>query len=91
MPVAWYVSELMDLGFVVNAWETIYIHVLRGKYPVLDWLQGTALRPLLARLDDQAKGEFLRILGDRFQTAYPPTGDVTMFPMPRLFVVASRQ
>ena len=90
MSVTWYVSELMDLGFAVNAWETTYVHVLRGKSPVLDWLKGTGLRPLPARLDEAAQGEFLRILGERFQQAYPPQGDVTLFPMPRVFFVATK-
>jgi trans-aconitate 2-methyltransferase len=89
MPLTWYAIQLHALGFVVNAWETTYFHVLKGPNPVLDWLKGTALRPLLDRLDAQLQTEFLRIVGDRFKAAYPPTGEVTLFTMPRLFFVAS--
>ncbi len=91
MPAAWYVERLRELEFSVDAWETTYIHILRGENPVLEWLKGTALRPLLAHLDDKQRAEFLRILGDRFRTAYPPSGEVTLFPMPRLFFVARRE
>ncbi len=90
MPVAWYVERLHRLGLAVNAWETTYIHVLRGENPVLEWLKGTALRPLLARLDERSQVEFLRLVGERFWRAYPPSGDITLFPMPRLFFVATK-
>jgi trans-aconitate 2-methyltransferase len=89
-PLLWYVRLLHDLGFAVNAWETTYIHVLSGENPVLDWLKGTALRPLLARLDPSMAADFLSEVGTRLKAAYPPTGDVTFFPMPRIFFVATR-
>jgi trans-aconitate 2-methyltransferase len=91
MPVDWYVSQLRGLGFTVNAWETTYVHVLSGENPVLEWFKGTALRPLLDRLDTPTQTEFLAAVGQRLRIAYPPSGDVTLFPMPRLFFVASRQ
>ena len=90
MPITWYVHRLHDLGFSVNAWETTYIHVLTGADPVLEWLKGTGLRPLLERLGPDEGGEFLRVLGSRLQAAYPARGTVTLFPTPRLFFVATR-
>src|SRR5207253_2604292 len=42
MPINWYVERLHDLHFIVNAWETTYIHVLSGEVPVLEWMRGTA-------------------------------------------------
>ncbi len=89
-PLLWYVRLLRDLGFSVDAWETTYVHVLSGENPVLDWLKGTALRPLLARLDPSRAADFLSEVGIRLKAAYPPTGNVTLFPMPRLFFVATR-
>ena len=89
-PLLWYAAHLQDLGLAVNAWETTYIHVLAGENPVLDWLKGTALRPLLARLDEAAAAQFLDDLGGRLQAAYPPRKGVTLFPMPRIFFVATR-
>jgi trans-aconitate 2-methyltransferase len=90
MPLTWYAKGLHALGFTVNAWETTYLHILRGENPVLEWLQGTALRPLLERLEARTRAEFLDVLGRRLQAVYPMTGEVTLFPMPRLFFVATR-
>jgi trans-aconitate 2-methyltransferase len=89
-PLVWYVALLRELGFQVNAWQTTYVHILSGENPVLDWLKGTALRPLLERLDANQEAEFLAEVGTRLKATFPPTGDVTFFPMPRLFFVASR-
>jgi trans-aconitate 2-methyltransferase len=89
-PVEWYVRLLQDLGFVVNAWETTYIHVLSGENPVLEWFQGTGLRPLLARLDAAAADQFRSQLAARLRALYPPRNGTTLFPMPRLFFVATR-
>jgi trans-aconitate 2-methyltransferase len=89
-PLVWYVALLRELGFTVNAWQTTYVHILSGENPVLDWLKGTALRPLLERLDANQEADFLNEVGARLKALFPPTGDVTFFPMPRLFFVASR-
>jgi trans-aconitate 2-methyltransferase len=70
------------LGFTVNAWESIYFHVLTGENPVLNWLKGTALRPLLKALGQQEATEFLGVLGSRLKAAYPARGNTTLFPMP---------
>jgi len=90
LPIARYVHRLHELGCRVNAWETTYLHVLRGENPVLGWLKGTALRPLLGRLVPADADAFLGALGRRLQAAYPARGDVTLFPMPRLFFVACK-
>jgi trans-aconitate 2-methyltransferase len=82
---------LRPLGFEVDAWQTTFLHVLKGDNPVLEWIKGSALRPLLARLDAAAAAEFLREVGERLRAAYPPSGDVTLLPFPRLFFVATRQ
>jgi trans-aconitate 2-methyltransferase len=88
-PLVWYVERLHDLGFIVDAWQTTYIHVLTGEDPVLEWFKGTALRPLLNRLAPQAKDEFLHELGNRLKGSYPARGGVTLLPFPRLFLVAT--
>jgi trans-aconitate 2-methyltransferase len=89
-PVLWYVRRLHELGFAVDAWDTTYVHVLAGKDPVLGWLKGTGLRPLLDVLGPQEGEEFERALAGRLEAAYPPEGGVTLFPFPRLFFVATR-
>jgi trans-aconitate 2-methyltransferase len=89
-PLLWYVRRLHDLGFAVDAWETTYVHVLTGDRPVLEWLKGTGLRPLLERLQPQESEKFQQALASRLAAAYPPDGNVTLFPFPRLFFVATR-
>jgi trans-aconitate 2-methyltransferase len=89
-PLAWYVECLLRLGLTVDAWETTYLHILRGANPVLEWMKGTALRPLLARLEGGDREEFLGALGERLRSAYPAKDGVTLFPFPRLFFVATR-
>ena len=90
-PLAWYVQRLLELGFHVDGWETTYVHILSGENPVLDWLRGTTLRPLLEKLDPPSASEFLGELGGCLQQTYPPQGNVTLFPFRRLFFVATRR
>src|SRR5436309_3157660 len=49
-------DRLAGHGCTVDAWETTYLHVLDGADPVLDWVRGTALRPVLAALSDDPAG-----------------------------------
>lgn len=89
LPLEWYVRQLHALGLAVDAWTTTYLHVFAGEHPVLEWLKGTALRPLLKALSASAP-DFLAALGERLAAAYPQQNGVTLFPMPRVFFVASR-
>ncbi|MGN6609276.1 MAG: trans-aconitate 2-methyltransferase [Jatrophihabitans sp.] len=84
-----YAAELLASGLVVDAWETTYVHVLSGSDPVLEWVRGTGLRPVLAALGDDAPA-FEREYAARLRTAYPPTPAGTLFPFRRILVVAHR-
>jgi trans-aconitate 2-methyltransferase len=64
--------------------------VLSGADPVVEWVKGTALRPVLAILDDAQAGEFLADYRDRMRQAYPPRPFGTVLPFRRVFVVAHR-
>jgi trans-aconitate 2-methyltransferase len=86
-----YLDRLAGLGCTVDAWETTYVHVLRGKDAALNWVKGTALRPMLDRLAPDRREDFLadcaRVLGK----AYPRRSYGTVFPFRRIFVVAQKQ
>ncbi len=84
----WYTERLAALGFTVNTWETSYLHLLGGDDPVLEWVKGTALRPVLAALTTDEQRDFLQEYGARLRTAYPARNFGTPFPFLRLFVVA---
>lgn len=90
LPSADYIELLHKMGFTVDSWETTYFHMLQGTDPVLRWMQGTALRPLIACLPPKLAIEFQDALRVRFSKAYPERDGITIFPMPRLFLVASR-
>jgi trans-aconitate 2-methyltransferase len=86
---AYYADLLTGAGCVVDAWETTYLHQLTGEHPVLDWITGTALRPVRERLSDEGWQQFRRELIPLLADAYPRRPDgVTFFPFRRVFVVA---
>ncbi|MEU6410271.1 trans-aconitate 2-methyltransferase [Microbispora sp. NPDC046933] len=83
-----YVELLAGLGFTVDAWETTYVHVLPGEDPVLGWIKGTALRPMLDRLPAERHADFLADCARALRAAYPPRPYGTPFPFRRIFVAA---
>jgi len=83
-----YLDVLAGAGCQVDAWETTYLHILLGEDPVVEWVKGTALRPVLAVLDDAETAEFLAEYRDRMRRAYPPRSFGTVLPFRRVFVVA---
>ncbi|NJQ03947.1 trans-aconitate 2-methyltransferase [Streptomyces zingiberis] len=90
---AWeYLGHLTDLGCEADAWETTYIQLLRGEDPVLDWVKGTALRPVLTALaeDEAARTEFLAQYRDLLRKAYPPGPHGTVFPFRRIFALGRK-
>jgi len=85
-----YLEVLAGAGCRVDAWETTYLHVLSGPDPVAEWVRGTALRPVLAMLDDAQTAEFLAEYRDRMRQAYPARPFGAILPFRRVFVVAHR-
>jgi trans-aconitate 2-methyltransferase len=75
----------------LDIWETIYLQVLDGKDPVVNFMRGTALRPFLSALPEKEAGKFVEAFAERMAAAYPPQANgQTLFPFRRLFVVAQR-
>jgi trans-aconitate 2-methyltransferase len=85
-----YLALLAGLGCEVDAWETTYIHLLRGENAVLNWIMGTALRPMLDRLASGRREAFLADCARVLDEVYPPKPYGTAFPFRRIFVVANR-
>ncbi|HEY7201502.1 MAG TPA: trans-aconitate 2-methyltransferase [Candidatus Dormibacteraeota bacterium] len=86
-----YLALLAGRGCAVDAWETTYLHVLQGPDPVLEWVKGTALRPVLTALKGEEREAFLAEYAARLREAYPPGPSGTVLPFRRLFVVAQRR
>ncbi|MER5771573.1 trans-aconitate 2-methyltransferase [Streptomyces sp. NPDC001985] len=84
-----YLRRLTGPGRVVDVWETTYLQLLTGDDPVLDWVKGTSLRPVLTALDGDpaALSAFLEEYGALLRAAYPAGPHGTVYPFRRIFAV----
>jgi trans-aconitate 2-methyltransferase len=82
-----YLDALLALGLEADVWETTYFQLLQGPAAVLEWLKGTALRPVLAALPAEDGQLFLGELGTLLEAAYPPGAAGTVLPFRRIFAV----
>jgi trans-aconitate 2-methyltransferase len=85
-----YLDLLATRGLEVEAWQTEYQHVLQGPDPVLEWVRGTALRPVLSTLSGDEAAEFSAEYAVLLREAYPPRPYGTVFGFLRTFVVAHK-
>jgi trans-aconitate 2-methyltransferase len=87
-----YYALLSPLCSRVDVWRTTYYHPLRGGADaIVEWFKGSALRPFLAALNDDERGDFLARYRNAVATGYPALDDGTvLLPFPRLFIVATR-
>ncbi|KOV87743.1 trans-aconitate methyltransferase [Streptomyces sp. NRRL WC-3618] len=87
-----YLDRLARLGCETDVWETTYLHVLQGEDPVLDWVKGTGLRPVLTALadDPEARDAFVTEYRDLLRAVYPTEEYGTVLPFQRLFAVARK-
>ena len=88
-----YAALLLDLTADVDVWQTTYQHVLAadetGPHPVLEWVRGTGLRPVLGVLtDDEERRAFLAAYERELEAAYPRRPFGVLFPFTRTFAVA---
>lgn len=88
-----YLERLAGLGCDVDVWSTTYFHVLDPEGvlgdPVLEWVRGTGLRPVLAVLTDpQELEEFLTPYRALLHEAYPRGSAGVVLPFRRTFAVA---
>jgi trans-aconitate 2-methyltransferase len=85
-----YLDVLQRHGWLVDAWETTYLHVLQGEDAVFTWVTATGARPTLQALPDGVREEFVREFKARLDEAYPAGAQGVVMPFRRVFVVASR-
>lgn len=91
LPAPRYHRLLRPLVTRLDVWHTTYWQALTGDDPVLAWVRGSLLRPLLPLLSEAEQDEFLGQVGAALRSAYPAdeTG-VTLLPFRRLFLLAQR-
>jgi len=85
-----YLADMLDAGLEAQTWETTYQQLLTGSDPVLEWVRGTSLRPILAALEPDDAAEFEAVYAARLREAYPPTSHGTVYPFRRVFAVAHK-
>ena len=85
-----YLRALVDAGLDADVWQTEYLHVLPGDDAVLNWVRGTALRPVLSILDANEQSEFVESYAEALRAAYPKHEFGTVFPFRRTFAVGHR-
>ena len=86
-----YFDRLTPFSSHVDIWETHYLQELSGDDPVLEWVKGSALRPVLTALGEDGAAAYLAEYGAALREAYPKRADgQTLFPFGRLFIVATR-
>ncbi|MEO5743998.1 MAG: methyltransferase domain-containing protein [Terracoccus sp.] len=88
-----YAALLLEVAADVDVWQTTYLQVLQppadGTHPVLDWVRGTGLRPVLGVLTDPAEREaFVADYEAELEKAYPRRTFGVLFPFTRTFAVA---
>lgn len=92
LAAAAYHDILLPHASDLDIWQAIYLHVLEGEDPVVEWTKGSVLRPVLDRLQgEEETAAFLRAYRERIHQAYPRRADgKTLLPFRRLFIVAVR-
>jgi trans-aconitate 2-methyltransferase len=86
-----YLNIMLDAGCDADAWETTYQQVLPGPDPVLEWVRGAGLRPVLEALPAEQAAAFEAEYSARLNEAYPATVHGTVFPFRRIFAVARKR
>jgi trans-aconitate 2-methyltransferase len=74
-----------------DIWETTYVHELDGAQGIVEWFEGSALRPFLTPLSPDERASYLSRYRSELLAAYPsqPNGKM-LLRYPRLFFVAQR-
>ena len=78
-------------GARVDVWETTYSQLLQGENPVLEWVRGTALRPVLGALSPSDATAFEHEYAAVVAKAYPAGEHGSNFEFRRIFMVGEKQ
>jgi len=86
-----YYHELAPSSAHFEIWETIYVHPLDGPKGIVEWFEGSALRPFLDPLRPSERQAFLARYEEELAAAYPrQSNGKVLLRYPRLFFVAQR-
>ncbi len=86
-----YYDLLRPLCRRLDIWHTHYNHVLADHRGVVEWFEGSGMRPFLARLSESGRTSFISRYTEEVRQAYRARSDgKVLLRFPRLFIVASR-
>jgi trans-aconitate 2-methyltransferase len=85
-----YYDLLVGQTASIDIWETEYLQILQGDDPVLEWVKGSGLRPILNDLSETERATYLTEYARRLRELYPLRANGrTLYPFRRLFIVAT--
>ncbi len=83
-----YYDLLSPYSKSIDMWETTYMQVLTGDYPVLEWTKGTVLPPLFSQLSNQEQRLFIDKYKSELASNYVKRNNGnTIFPFTRMFMI----
>ncbi|NUP73343.1 MAG: trans-aconitate 2-methyltransferase [Sinomonas sp.] len=85
-----YLELMLSAGWEADVWETTYFQLLTGEDPVLNWVRGTTLRPVLDALSPEEGAQFEEQYNQLLLDAYPAGERGTVFPFRRIFCVGRK-
>jgi len=72
-------------------WQTAYVHPLDGPKGIVEWFEGSALRPFLDPLHPEEREAFLARYEEELAAVYPrQSNGKVLLQYPRLFFIAQR-
>jgi len=82
--------DLLAPSAQVDLWETVYHHPMASHRALIEWYEGTGMRPYLERLPDEAaRAAFKAELLEECRGEYPVMADgKVVMPFKRLFFLA---
>ena len=87
-----YCELLQTYAGEFSMWESDYFHILDSPQAVLQWYQGTGLRPYLKALPPEQHPEFEREILSGIESLFPRLRDGSVvFKFPRLFFIAGKK
>lgn len=84
-----YIETLSRTAARVDVWHTTYYHQLLSAEAIVEWVEGTGLRPYLAHLPADDRGAYRADYLEAIRQAFPAMNNGrVLLPFKRLFVVA---
>ncbi|GKT22790.1 trans-aconitate 2-methyltransferase [Acidovorax sp. SUPP3334] len=75
----------------MDAWHTVYQHVMESPAAIVEWVRATGLNPFIDPLSDPLRESFLAEYQRRVDAAYAVRSDGRrLLAFPRMFIVAQR-